>query len=406
MLKKIFRTSSLIQTFAQIGLNPNTRGMNRPALSKEEKAAKDLLCEYLKDLGATITIDNGGNVIGRIDGTDSSLPSIAIGSHLDTVPEGGKYDGALGVLAGLSVLAKIVSSGEKLKSPVELICFMGEESSRFGMGLMGSRIYNGKVDVSKLKTTKDKNGTSIYEALKDNGFDIDNYKNTQNHKCYLELHIEQGKVLEQQNLDIGIVTHIGSAMRVKLNLKGEADHTATTPHVYRRDALLTASRIVQAVREISLSFKDEYMQATVSNVVINNSAWNIVPNDLELHIDIRDYITARKQEFVAKLKEKIDVFCKEDQISYQWNEVSDSNPREVDAALADKLEEATKKLGFSYRRIISGASHDAQLMNCPIGMLFIPSKNGRSHTPEEFSADEFMEKATEVLYETVVGLAR
>ena len=399
------RLWNTLTEFARIGADAGG-GITRLCLSLEEREAHELLAKRLHSIGAIVRVDGAGNTFGKLVGRHPELPAIAIGSHLDTVTNGGMFDGALGVLGGLEVFETIAALGLKLNRSLELICFTGEESSRFGMGLIGSRVTANKLSLSQQAKLSD-GKISLEEAFKERGFspsEKDIFSKSQ-FLAYLELHIEQGKVLESGGIDIGLVTHIGSSRRYSFILTGNFDHTGTTPMDLRKDALCASAECVLAVEKIAREFSHIGATATVTIVHQQHASWNTVPGWVKLSIDTRCIDNAKHLEMVAQINAQLAEIVSKREMTSEWTTVSESDPpMELSSEILKITQELSDNLKFSYKKLPCLAGHDAQNMPCPVGMIFIPSKDGKSHSPEEYSSPEQCSLGVELLLETVLAL--
>ncbi len=387
------------------------RGITRLAYSVEEKEARDYVKALMVDIGMEIREDAVGNIFGKINGTED-LTSVTSGSHLDSVPLGGYYDGTLGVMCALEAIRSIKENNIAHKRPLELIIFSCEESSRFNMATMGSKVITGKLDLEKIKELKDKNNISIYEAAKDFGCDVDNLESAKLKKdefySYIELHIEQGPVLENKEIPVGIVTGIASPIRYELTITGRADHSGATPMSMRKDALVCASKITIGVEEIASNKAGDTVVATVGFANAIPGVLNVIPGKVTLGIDIRDINKDNLIKASDLIRKLIDDTVKEDNLSYELKEISKDYPTTLNKEIIEVIEEESNNLGIKSMRLPSGAGHDAMHMvkvSKYTGMIFIPCKEGISHNvAEEVNMDDVY-KATKVLATSLVNLA-
>lgn len=367
-------------------------GYTRLGFSNEEQLAINAFIDIAQELNMTINKDSVGNVIAIWHGTNPKLPHIALGSHVDTVKNGGGYDGVAGVLAGLGAIKQLKSLEYKPKHSIEVICFVTEESSRFGVSTIGSKAMTGQLDINNIKGLSDKNGITVEKALSTQGInltEIGNAERKQNElHSFVELHIEQGIILEDANCNIGVVTGVASPLRYKVEITGEASHTGTTPMDKRKDALAAAGRIITFIEELGKSEAEkDHFVATVTTAEVTPNVMNVIPESVTLGIDIRSTNNQLKQESEIKIKD----YCHSlsDSSGVQTNLVEISNERAVlmDQKVMSDLKEASKASNKSYMEITSGAGHDAMNMalKWPSGMIFIPCKNGVSHHPNEFA---------------------
>lgn len=369
-------------------------GITRLAFSKAEKAARKYLLELAGKLGLSHKEDGFGNIFLTLKGEDSTLPSIATGSHLDSVPNGGCYDGALGVMCGLEAIGSIKESGKKPLRDLTLIVFSAEESSRFKMATMGSKLIAGKLDEKRLKELKDEDGISAYEAAKEFGCDVfklDRIKLANNtFGAYIELHIEQGPVLERLCIPVGLVSGIAAPVRFELTIEGRADHSGATPMNMRKDALLMASRIIIALENIAKQRKNTV--ATVGYVKAKPGVLNVIAGSVTMGVDIRDISKEELESVDKEAREMIDELCKKEGFGYSIRELVKDTPVKLSDNIIELAKNEAKKLDIKTHKMPSGAGHDAMNMvgiAKDVGMLFIPCKDGISHnTKEQINYDD------------------
>ena len=372
-------------------------GVTRYAWSRELADASDWLCDELELLGLAAEIDAAGNVLGKWEAGAGS--AVLVGSHLDTVPSGGRFDGALGVLAALEAIRLLKEEGVEPARPIWLVSFMDEEGSRFRTGMLGSRAFVGD-DLSGLGERVDADGISLGDAMAALGYDfgrIDDARAVDRVGAYLELHIEQGPRLEAAGIDVGIVTAIVGILSFRVRLTGEANHAGTTPMTMRRDALVGASRAVLALRDEARSRED--MTANVGIISVEPGGFNVIPGACEFTIDVRsstDEGFSRVERFVH---ETLEALTKEEGLGLDLVETHRLDPCPMDAGLMETLEHAAEREGATSMRLASGAGHDAMILgrHVPAAMLFVPSRGGISHSPAESTDPKFCELGTRVL---------
>lgn len=404
------RLSEEIETISRFGALPQG-GITRLAFSQEEAQARTYVKKLMEAVGMSIKEDAIGNIFGRIEG-ELPLPAVAIGSHLDSVPLGGCYDGTLGVMCGLEAIRSIKEKGIAHKRPLELIIFSCEESSRFNMATVGSKVMAGKLSKEALSLLKDKEGMTLYEAAKAFGCAIENLESAKLSKdtfyAYLELHIEQGPVLENKGIPVGIVTGIAAPIRYELTLQGRADHSGATPMNMRSDALACAAEIILHVEKIAKEKAGETTVATVGFANATPGVLNVIPGSVRMGIDIRD-IDAKALEKAAVLIEKgIEEIAQKRGLIYTLKELTHDTPVSLDKKIIEILEDEAKKLQIPTLKLPSGAGHDAMHMpyvSTHTGMVFVPCKEGISHNiAEEVNMDDVI-CATEVITKTLITLA-
>ena len=389
---------------------PNEKpGIFRLAFSDSDWQGREYLMSLMKDAGLSIRIDAFGNVIARREGRNPSLPAIMFGSHGDSVPAGGNYDGVLGVLASIEVMKSLDEENFQNEHPLEAVIFMCEESSRFGMAELGSRVMRGELSTDDLHSLKGKDGKSLYEVLKSRNLSPDNISEAVYNeplKAFLEVHIEQGKVLEYEKTQIGVVTGIAAPTRLRVFLHGKADHSGATPMGMRSDALCASAEITLLVEKLASEQQNPPAVGTVGILNITPGVMNVIPGEAEMGIDIRSIDKDAKAKIVETLKKGIDIVCKKRDIEYEIKVISDETPVPLSASVVDYLSSICEDEGVSYKRMPSGAGHDTMFWApyAPAGMLFIPCKDGISHNAAEhaemddiFCVTKLLEKAVKKL---------
>ena len=387
-------------------------GLTRLAFSKEDLEAREFLINLIKKNGFKLKIDNVGNIYAIYDeGCEADAKPVCVGSHIDSVPNGGFYDGTLGVMAGLEALTAIKEAGIKLKRPLWLINFSCEESSRFKTATIGSKIISGKLSQQRLHELKDEDGISLFEAMSAAGFKPQNLdeailKENSLH-AYLELHIEQGPVLERSGISVGVVSGIAAPIRFEITIQGKADHSGATPMNMRSDALLAASHIIIAANKFAKNKKTAV--ATVGYVHAKPGVLNVVPGEARLGVDLRDIdkkslevLNLDLRNFVAGL-----LSCRLN-FSYEIRELSSDEPVKLSEHAINLLKDEAKKLGIKTLTLPSGAGHDAMNLTklaSSVGMLFIPCVDGISHNTKEAINFKDAVAATKILTNALIRLS-
>ncbi|MCF3944181.1 Zn-dependent hydrolase [Oceanobacillus alkalisoli] len=387
------------------------RGIERIAYTSEEYLAKQYLMREGTLLGLGTEIDAAGNVIVRLPGADNSLPPVIIGSHLDTIYQGGKYDGLLGVVAGFEIIRSIKEAGTQTQHPIELIGFTCEESSRFNFATLGSKVMMNKVNLATLETLKDRNGISLRDAVKEQGLELDQFpqadQSDRRVKAFYELHIEQGPKLIQENKQIGIVTGIAAPLRLAIHISGKSSHSGTTGMKNRRDALLAAAELALAVEEAGL-FEDEHETvATVGVLDITPRAMNVVPGSASIKVDIRSIYADSRERVLERIKEKAEQIERKRATPISMEVIQNDDPVMMDEELAQAFAETCEEAGVSYMFMASGAGHDAMntASSWPTTLVFVPSVDGLSHHPDEFTEEEDIEVGVALLEKEVLKQA-
>ncbi|ERJ26789.1 N-carbamoyl-L-amino acid hydrolase [Campylobacter concisus UNSWCS] len=386
-------------------------GLTRLAFSKEDLEARKFLINLIEKNGFKLKIDNVGNIFAIYDdGCEADAKPVCVGSHIDSVPNGGFYDGTLGVMAGLEALTAIKEAGIKLKRPLWLINFSCEESSRFKTATIGSKIISGKLSQQRLHELKDEDGISLFEAMSAAGFKPQNLdeailKENSLH-AYLELHIEQGPVLERSAISVGVVSGIAAPIRFEITIHGKADHSGATPMNMRSDALLAASHIIIAANKFAKNKKTAV--ATVGYVHAKPGVLNVVPGEARLGVDLRDIDKASLEELNLELRNFVGELSRELKFSYEIRELSNDEPVKLSEHAINLLEYEARKLGIKTLTLPSGAGHDAmnltKLANS-VGMLFIPCVDGISHNTKEAINFKDAVAATKILTNALIRLS-
>lgn len=380
---------------------------SRIAYSKEDVKGRELFRSWFAQLGIPTRVDEAGNIIARMEGKDSSLPAIVMGSHLDTVPDGGKYDGVVGCVGGLAVCEAMKEAGYVPNHPLEVVVFTDEEGFRFGSGLFGSSAICG-VDAHASEHDVDMYGMERKDVVKSYGIHVEDAqkakKDPKDVKCFLELHVEQGARLDKSGTPIGVVSSIAGVTRFEIEITGEANHAGSTAMSDRKDALVAASNLIARIPEIVKKNGTEFTVATVGTIKVTPNSVNVIPGSCLFHLEIRDQersvMDAVGKEAFAYLQK----VCEENGLSFRFQKISDHAPEPMKDWVKDAIEESVKELGYEYAVIPSGAFHDSLTMApvFPTGMIFVPSKGGISHSRYEFTESEDIGKGCQVLLNTVL----
>jgi N-carbamoyl-L-amino-acid hydrolase len=365
------------------------------------------------DAGLAVRVDPAGNMIGRLPGKDPSLGVIAVGSHSDTVPSGGRFDGIAGLIAGLEVVRALRHAGLHLSHTIEVIDFLAEEPSDFGLSCVGSRGMTGALQPAML-AMKGPGNEALGDALRRVGGDPDRIELARRRDiaAFLELHIEQGKVLVSRDLDVGIVTSIVGIRRIEILFEGAADHAGTTPMTLRHDALVAAAQTVvtiSALAERLSTGNADYFVATVGILEVAPGASNVVPGCCRLVVDIRTTNPALTEDFVAAIDRESGKHAAAASVSRApLVTLSDGSPVACDPTLRSLMRAAADELGLKATDIASGAGHDTAFMTriCPSAMVFVPCRDGKSHTPEEWADRDAIAAGAGVMLQTVKALDR
>lgn len=400
------RLMQSIEASALVGALSNG-GIRRLALTDEDRLMREMFVQWLQEAGLQVRVDDFGNIYGRKEGRDSDAPPVLIGSHLDTQPEGGRYDGILGVLGGLEVLRCLQDNEVVCDRPIELICFTNEEGSRFEPPILGAGGLSGRFDQAFIYSRKDAEGKSFIEELKRIGYCGEEKSRVTNPYCYLELHIEQGPVLEHEHLDIGIVTGIQGMDWLEIKITGQSDHAGPTPMDMRKDALYASSKLIKQIIETTRQFNEE-ATATIGRMALKPNSINCVPGEVTFSVDLRHSDDTTKKRLTELIIEKASVMAAAEKVSIETKKIWESNATHFSEDLIETIDESVQELGYRSRKMISGAGHDAKYMNdlTPAAMIFVPSKDGKSHCQEEYTEPKYIEKGANVLLQTVLKAAQ
>ena len=367
-------------------------GINRLAFTDADWAGRQYIIDRMIDAGLTVETDGFGNVIGYKLGKNPELPVVMVGSHTDSVPNGGNYDGVVGVLSAIEVIRSMIDDGYEHDHTIAVVSFMCEESGRFGNELR----------LQDLHRLVDKQGISLYEALKGRNLNPDEIKQVEYKrpvKSFTEIYIEQGKVLEHEAKPIGVVTGIAAPERFYVTIRGNADHSGATPMNLRHDALCGASKIILGIEEIAAMQEEPPVVGTVGIVEVTPGAMNVIPGEVKLGVDIRSISEVARNSVVTLVKEFIDVTTDKRGLSYTIEPIAQDHPVAMHPAMIREIEAVVTSLGVEYMALPSGAGHDAMHWadDVPTGMIFIPCLNGISHNPAEFAEMDDIVMGAQVL---------
>lgn len=385
----------------------------RRAFSQTFLQSREWLATQFEEAGLSVAVDAAGNLVGRREGRFRGREPIITGSHCDTVMEGGRFDGIIGVLAGIEVAHALRERDILLDHPFEVFDFLSEEPSDYGVSCVGSRGFAGELPRSMQAATNPA-GETLADGIRRIGGDpsvLDRpLRGPGSTAAFVELHIEQGPVLELRGIPIGVVTDIVGIRRYKLKVEGQSDHAGTTPMSIRRDALVGAARIVDAVSRKATQMQDgsDYVVATVGYLTLNPNASNAVPGRVEMILEVRSDNNVVLESFADHLMAALHPAIEALGLSLEWSEVSRSTPTSCAPFVIELIEEAASALSYPSLRMPSGAGHDAAYISKtgPAGMIFIPCLNGRSHCPEEWIEPEQLLIGARVLYQTILHLDR
>ncbi|WP_425623256.1 M20 family metallo-hydrolase [Brevibacillus borstelensis] len=403
------RLKQRIEALARIGKIGET-GVCRLALSPEDRAGVELVKSWMEEAGLSARIDQFGNLIGRLEGQNPAVPVLMIGSHIDSQPYGGRFDGTIGVLGGLEAVQTLKEQGLRPEQTIEVVAFCDEEGCRFQKGLFGSRGILGKLEEGELGRT-DKNGVSRRQALQEFGCDPERLQESVYPEgsigAFLELHIEQGPILDQIEEPVGIVSGISGPLWWTVEFEGFAGHAGSVPMRMRKDALVGAAKVITALHEIAKSDPEAPTVGTVGHLEVFPDSRNIIPERVRFSIDLRDIDLLRRNQRERELRAAIEQAAQEGGLRYTITEDTNSEPRYCADWIKAIMREESGALGFNPPELMSGPFHDALALSyvCDYGMIFVRCKDGISHNPQEFSTYEDIALGTELLYRTVVRMA-
>lgn len=383
----------------------------RRSFTAKYNEGREWLINEMREIGLEVKKDEGANVIGRLIGTEPNLPPIVIGSHTDTVPNGGRFDGITGVLVGLEIVKSLVEHNIAIKHTIEIVDFTAEEPSEYGLSTVGSRAWSGNL-TEEMLTYTNSDGQSLSAAISFAGGDPNNLFNCKKEKdtiaLYLELHIEQGPVLLRKNANLGVVTGIVGIQRYKISVDGLPNHAGTTPMDMRNDALTAAAEMTLALEKVA---NEEFEQPVVGTVgVFNNfpNASNVVPGKVEFAVEIRSISEEVIDKVANDFLENVDSIGRDRNVNVQIENISRSSSIVINDEIKQLLHNSCRKVTDSVIELPSGAGHDANQMSllAPVGMIFIPCKDGRSHCPEEWAEKEDLYLGAKAMLNAVLEFSK
>ena len=399
----IDRLERRLADLAAIGAIEGTEGCARLALTDEDKAGRDLVVTWMRDLGLDLTIDGIGNVIAVMPGGGAP---VMCGSHIDTVGTGGRYDGNLGVLAGLEVLETIQAAGIELERPLAVGFFTDEEGVRFPPDMLGSLVYVGGMPLEEALDIEGIDGAILGAELERIGYSGPAPLPGMVPHAYVELHVEQGPVLEIENITVGAVESVQGISWTEVAVTGQSNHAGTTPMHLRKDPGFVAAACAQFARELALEIGHPHV-ATVGRIELHPNLINVVAASATFTIDLRNTDELKLQESERRFHEFLKATAEGEGCTVETRTLARFEPVVFDPEVVDLVESTAIALGHSVKRLPSGAGHDAQMMAriCPTGMVFTPSKDGISHNPAEYTAPADLEAGANVLLHTMLSLA-
>ncbi|QYR21878.1 M20 family metallo-hydrolase [Paenibacillus sp. sptzw28] len=404
------RVMRRIERLAQIGKISET-GVCRLALSKEDREAVDVVRIWMEEAGMKDRIDAFGNLIGRLEGLNPEAPAVMIGSHIDTQPYAGRFDGIVGVIGAIETVQTLVEAGIVPSVPIEVAAFCDEEGCRFNKGLFGVRGILGRLEDGELER-EDKNGITRRQALLEFGGDPELFAGSEYPPgrvgAFLELHIEQGPVLESLDRPVGIVTGISGPLWWTVDMYGFAGHAGSVPMGLRKDALVGAAKVIVGLQELASGDPGAPTVGTVGTLKVFPDSRNIIPEHVQFTIDLRDIDLPRRDSLERKLRTIIGNAAAEHGLSYEIREDTNSEPRYCAEHILGSIREAAREMELEAPELMSGPFHDSLAMSyyCDYGMIFVRCREGISHNPKEYASPEDIAAGVELLCRTVIKMCR
>ncbi len=400
------RLELTLEELSRIGETPRG-GLTRLALSDDDRRARDRVVAWMRATGLAVRVDRMGNIFGERPGTEP-LPPVMVGSHLDSVPTGGRYDGQLGVLCALEAIRALDDHGVRTRHPVTLVVFTNEEGARFQPAELASGVLAGRIPLEDAYNARDKDGIRLVDELERIGYLGPEPCAARPMRAYLELHIEQGPLLEEGGYSVGVVEGIVAISWSRVTIRGTQDHAGPTPMRTRHDALVAAADVVAGVRRLARDIVGGDMVATVGQLSVAPNIVNAIPGTVTLSVDVRDPSDAALDRALPMLERVVRQACEREGVRWELEHYWRVPYTPFDPLVVDTIERAARAAGARHRRLRSGAGHDAQYMATlgPAGMIFVPSRGGRSHCEEEFTPMDDIEYGATTLLLAAAELAR
>ena len=400
-----------LEALGEIGAvhGPNgERGCARLALTDEDRQGRDLVMSWMADLGLEISMDAIGNVVATRPGSDPTAPAVMVGSHIDTVQTGGRFDGNLGVLAGLEIVETLAQHGLTTRRPIQVAFFTDEEGARFAPDMLGSLVYVGALAVEEaLDVVATDNGARLGDELSRIGYAGPTPVPAASFPyCYAELHVEQGPVLEREGITIGVVTGVQGISWTEVTITGQSAHAGTTPMQLRHDPMAVAARIIHETRLIA-AYLGAPQVATIGSLAVVPNLVNVIPSNVVFTIDLRNTSEEALELAEAEVFAACRAYTSDEGCEIAMRTLARFEPVVFDEGMIDLVETTAQRLGHSTRRMPSGAGHDAQMLArvCPTSMVFVPSVNGLSHNIAEYTSPADVEAGANVLLQVVLDRA-
>ena len=402
------RIQRYLEQLAEYTSTPG-QGTTRMSYSEQDKQARNYLKQEMILLGLQVREDAIGNIYGRLEGQEAGLPAVIIGSHFDSVPNGGAFDGPAGIVTGLDVVARLREENLKPRYPLEVIALVEEEGTSFGRGLMASSVITGLIGSKELHQLKDREGITAAQHMGAAGFNADKAHEAvlkpESVKAFLELHIEQGPVLEQANEDIGIVDTIVGISQLEIKLMGKAGHAGTTPMNMRADALVCASHIISEIPELAKAAGDNSV-ATVGRLNVLPNGANVIPSEVIFSVDIRSKNDAALRKLIEQIIDFTEKQSEKLGISSEIIQPLYVQPTALNLQIGELMKQHATDQNLRFRTMVSGAGHDTMIFAgiTQTGLIFVPSRNGLSHHPDEWTDYAQIARGADVMFATVKSL--
>ncbi|HKS96327.1 MAG TPA: M20 family metallo-hydrolase [Terriglobia bacterium] len=404
--EQLWRELETLATFSDVSAPAVTRVVFSPA----DLQARAYVKELCRSVGLVIREDAVGNTFARWEGREPTLPAVATGSHIDAIPNAGRYDGTVGVLGGLEAIRTLQRGGIKPRRSIELVVFTSEEPTRFGIGCLGSRLLSQTLDSAAAAQMKDRDGKTLEEVRRQAGFGgplTEVALGPGHYSSFIELHIEQGPLLERARKTLGLVTAIAAPASLRILIEGEGGHAGAVLMPDRRDALVAAAEVVLAVERLARLTGAADTVATVGVCEVFPGAVNSIPSRVRLEVDVRDIDLARRDDVLSALATTCEQVGARRKLAVRHEVINADAPVQSDPAIVEALTQSAEMLGFPYLRMVSRAYHDSLFMSriAPVAMLFIPCRGGVSHRPDEYASPEDIARGTLVLAQALQKLA-
>ena len=397
-----------IEKISEYNTTPGN-GCSRFSFTEEDRGVRNYLIQYMKKLGMTVSVDSVGNIRGRLGGKNPDLPVLMCGSHIDTVVNGGNYDGVVGTVCALEAAECIVENRLEINNPYEVIVFAEEEGVTFRYNLVGSKALTGLCSVEDIKEKKDKDGISMYDRMKAFGLNPDNLENDiidpEKIMGLIEMHVEQGARLDMKDIPVGVVEAIVDLQWYEIEISGISNHAGASAMEHRTDPVVPAAEIISSLPSLVREYGDEATVATSGRIDVVPNMPNIIAESVRFTIDVRSRSSDRIDRILNAVKGKLMQYGEN---GFYWNikQLTNAEGVRLSEEFTAVIKESAEEEGVDYQVMVSGANHDCGIMakKVPVGMIFVPSVGGRSHCKEEFTRVEDIEKGCQVLFRSLLKL--